>query len=281
MDFAALGADIAVEAQQALMLTEQLEHPQRPPDRQLYRQADPDQIVTPPPASARSWPRRSPAGWGPAPLHQPGRGPLLLRAGAQGQPVRPSRARRRDHQSRRPDRCAQAACMAADMARRTDPQLAAKYVRLMNAGRHHDSAVCHVATVLLTRIAACLRTGQPYVIRDLDGTATDRSRRAAHRHRAPPGRPQDPRQERQHPQVQAAQAQDEPGVTEVAERSNIPARHPPAYEPPRGLTSLRNSIPDASRYPWRCAGPRQTNRIGPAARGVPSTNTYPGALTVG
>jgi len=43
-------------------------------------------------------------------------------------------------------------------------------VRLMNAGRHHDSAVCHVATVLLTRVAACLRTGQPYVIRDLDGT---------------------------------------------------------------------------------------------------------------
>ena len=37
----------------------------------------------------------------------------------------------------------QAAFMAADMARRADPQLAAKYVRLMNAGRHHDSAVCH------------------------------------------------------------------------------------------------------------------------------------------
>jgi len=31
--------------------------------------------------------------------------------------------------------------------------------------------VCHVATILLTRIAACLRTGHPYVIRDLDGTA--------------------------------------------------------------------------------------------------------------
>ena len=32
------------------------------------------------------------------------------------------------------------------------------------------TAVCHVATVLLTRIAACLRTGQPYIIRDLDRT---------------------------------------------------------------------------------------------------------------
>lgn len=65
----------------------------------------------------------------------------------------------------------EAVWMAADMARRADPQLAAKYVRLMNAGRHHDSAICHVATVLLTRISSCLRAGQPYIIRDLDGTA--------------------------------------------------------------------------------------------------------------
>ncbi|SOC57148.1 transposase [Ornithinimicrobium cerasi] len=35
--------------------------------------------------------------------------------------------------------------MAADMARRADPQLASTYVRLMNAGRHHDTAICHVA----------------------------------------------------------------------------------------------------------------------------------------
>lgn len=60
--------------------------------------------------------------------------------------------------------------MAADMARRTDPQLATTYVRLMNAGRHHDTAICHVATTLLTRIAACLRADQPYIIRDTDGT---------------------------------------------------------------------------------------------------------------
>ena len=151
----------------------------------------------------------------------------------------------------------QAAFMAADMARRTDPQLAAKYVRLMNAGRHHDSAVCHIATVLLTRIAACLRTGQPYVIRDLDGTAAHRSRRPPHRHRAPPGRPQDPRHERRHPQVPTAQAQDEPGVTEVAERSNIPARHHQAYEPPRGLTSLRNSLSGGERGADRCFLPRE------------------------
>ena len=59
---------------------------------------------------------------------------------------------------------------AADAARRTDPQLAAKYQRLMAGDRHHDSAVCHLATTLVTRIATCMRTGQPYQLRDVDGT---------------------------------------------------------------------------------------------------------------
>ena len=36
-------------------------------------------------------------------------------------------------------------------------------------GKHHDSAVCTLAAVLLTRIAACLRNGAPYVLRDTDG----------------------------------------------------------------------------------------------------------------
>ncbi len=58
---------------------------------------------------------------------------------------------------------------AASQARKTDPQLAAKYKRLMNTGRHHDSALCHIATILLTRIATCWRTGQHYVLRDTDG----------------------------------------------------------------------------------------------------------------
>jgi hypothetical protein len=59
--------------------------------------------------------------------------------------------------------------MASDHAGLVDPQLAAKYVRLMSGDRHRDSAVCHLAANLLTRIAACWRTGQPYVIRDVDG----------------------------------------------------------------------------------------------------------------
>jgi hypothetical protein len=35
---------------------------------------------------------------------------------------------------------------------------------------HHNSALCHSATTLLTRIIACWRAGQPYMLRDVDGT---------------------------------------------------------------------------------------------------------------
>lgn len=60
--------------------------------------------------------------------------------------------------------------MAADHARRIDPQLAAKYHRLMvRAGKHHTSALCHVATTLLTRVVASWRRGEKYIIRDCDG----------------------------------------------------------------------------------------------------------------
>ena len=61
--------------------------------------------------------------------------------------------------------------MAADQARRTDPTLAARYYRLMvHQGKHHNSALCHISTVLLTRIIACWRAGTRYQLRDTDGT---------------------------------------------------------------------------------------------------------------
>jgi transposase len=61
--------------------------------------------------------------------------------------------------------------MAANAARRTDPTLAARYHRLMvSCGKHHNSALCHISTALLTRIIACWRAGTPYQIRDTDGT---------------------------------------------------------------------------------------------------------------
>lgn len=42
---------------------------------------------------------------------------------------------------------------------------------MVEAGKHHNSALCHVASTLLTRIVACWRAGEPYVIRDTEGTA--------------------------------------------------------------------------------------------------------------
>ena len=61
--------------------------------------------------------------------------------------------------------------MAADQARRADPTLAARYHRLMvHEGKHHNSALCHIAPTLVTRIIACWRAGTPYQMRDTDGT---------------------------------------------------------------------------------------------------------------
>jgi transposase len=60
--------------------------------------------------------------------------------------------------------------LAADHVRRVDPQMAAKYHRLIvEQGKHHDSALCHLAATLATRIAACWRRREPYVLRDVDG----------------------------------------------------------------------------------------------------------------
>jgi hypothetical protein len=41
---------------------------------------------------------------------------------------------------------------------------------MCQTGRHHTSALCTIATVLLTRIVACLRNNTPYQLRDVDGS---------------------------------------------------------------------------------------------------------------
>ena len=65
--------------------------------------------------------------------------------------------------------------IAADQARRQDPTLAMKYHRLMvNAGKHHNSALRHIATTLLTRVASCWNNQTPYELRDLDGNPVDK-----------------------------------------------------------------------------------------------------------
>ena len=59
--------------------------------------------------------------------------------------------------------------VAADHARKADPTLAARYQRLRDRGKHHNSALCTLAAVLVTRIAACWRAGEHYQLRNLDG----------------------------------------------------------------------------------------------------------------
>lgn len=60
--------------------------------------------------------------------------------------------------------------LAADGARKVDPQLARRYHTLVvERGLHNTSALCHVSTALLTRVAACWRKGERYVLRDTDG----------------------------------------------------------------------------------------------------------------
>lgn len=68
------------------------------------------------------------------------------------------------------DRIKRALYLAADVARKIDPDLAAVYWRLMvKKGHHHKQALCAVATRLVNRIYRVLKTNQPYVLRDAQG----------------------------------------------------------------------------------------------------------------
>jgi transposase len=168
IDYAELAADIAIEAEQAQALTEQIEDLDER-IANLYDEADPQGLI----ASA------------------PGVGPVIagVIAGRIGDPHRfhslaavraysglvpkVSQSGQAHHQhglTKAGDTLLREAIWAAaDQARRTDPQLAAKYKRLMDTDRHHDSALCHIATQLLTRIVAAWRAEEPYAIRDTDG----------------------------------------------------------------------------------------------------------------
>jgi transposase len=179
LDFEALAADIAAEASIALEVSEQIALLDRR-IRDLYAEADTQGIV----------------------LSAPGVGEVLAAQilGRLGDPTRftnlaaarsfsglvPKRNASgvTDHTggpTKRGDACLRAALFqAADRARRVDPTLAARYRRLMcDTGRHHNSATCTIAGVLLTRIVSCLRSGTRYQLRDVDGTPiTDAEGRA-------------------------------------------------------------------------------------------------------
>ena len=85
----------------------------------------------------------------------------------------------------------QALYMAADHARKVDPTLAERYYRLVvDKGKHHNSALCSIAPVLISRIAACWRNGTRYDLRDTDGSVvTEAEGRAicAERYKVDPG----------------------------------------------------------------------------------------------
>jgi transposase len=62
------------------------------------------------------------------------------------------------------------AYLAAETARRYDPQIAAIYYdQMVKKGNHHTKAVCACATHLLDRILVTLQEDRPYELRDVDG----------------------------------------------------------------------------------------------------------------
>lgn len=64
--------------------------------------------------------------------------------------------------------------LAANIARRHDPQLAAFYWRLMvERGHNHVKATSAVARKLVTRVWSTLNRGEPYEMRDVDGAPVD------------------------------------------------------------------------------------------------------------
>ncbi|AFW03094.1 transposase [Gluconobacter cerinus] len=62
--------------------------------------------------------------------------------------------------------------LAADTARKTDPELAELYWRLMTLkGHHHKQALCAVANRIVNRIFSVLKRGKPYEVRDREGNS--------------------------------------------------------------------------------------------------------------
>jgi transposase len=170
MDFEALGADIACEAELALALTGQI-HDIEERITDLYVAADPDGIVISAPGVGKILAAQILGRLG-----DPHRFTSLAAARSfSGLVPRRNSSGLTDHDggpTKRGDACLREALFtAADHARKVDPTLARRYQQLMcQTGRHHNSAMCTIATVLLTRIVACLRNNEHYQLRDVDGT---------------------------------------------------------------------------------------------------------------
>jgi transposase len=188
LDFEALAADIAAEALIALELSEQIAlFDRRIAD--MYAEADPRGIVRSAPGVGDIL-----AGQILGRLGDPSRFTSLGSARAfSGLIPKRNASGLSDYAggpTKQGDACLRAALFqAADRARKVDPQLAARYKRLMcDTSRHHNSATCTIAAVLLTRIVACLRRGTHYELRDVDGrpiTVTEGQEIVAARYQVP------------------------------------------------------------------------------------------------
>ena len=70
--------------------------------------------------------------------------------------------------------------IAADTARKQDPQLARiYYVQMVERGKNHIGALCVVAATLAERAWTVMKRQTPYVVRDIDGTPVSPEEAAA------------------------------------------------------------------------------------------------------
>jgi hypothetical protein len=173
LSFPDLAEDIAVEARLALALTAEIKEL----DERiavLVRGRDPQGIITSAPGVGAITGAVILGRLGDASRFQSlaavrafsGLVPALDSSGVSGRHGGPTK--RGDHLLR------EALFMSANQARRLDPTLAAKYHRLMvDNSKHHNSALCHIATTLLTRVVACWRAQTAYQLRDVDGRAVN------------------------------------------------------------------------------------------------------------
>ncbi len=134
-------------------------------------------------------------------------------------------------------------CTAADQARKIDPQIAAKYQRLMAGDRHHDSAICTWPPCWSPGSLPACATASPTSCAMSTAPPDHRRSGPQDRQRALSDRAPAPRQHPSPTHARPPQTGGGPGVTGVAKRSNIQARQTRAYEPTRRLTSVRNSSP--------------------------------------
>lgn len=121
------------------------------------------------------------------------------------------------------------------------PEIGARHERLVAGDRHHASANCHLATLMVARIATCTRTGQPYEPRDVDGTPVTGAQGAPSSRIGTRSSPDDATSSRTSERVSASSKQ----AADQESRSRQALQHPSpptqADQPSRGSASLRTS----------------------------------------